>query len=534
MSAKVDTGAASKGVLLALGTAMFIYVIDTTIIGVSISDLVADLDTDVASIQMAITLYTLTMAAFTISGGKLGQIWGARRAFQIGLAIYGVGTVMTALAPNIFFLILGWSVLEGLGSALIVPAINTLVRSNFSGEKRASAYASLGGVAAAGAAVGPIVGGLLTTFLTWRVAFWAEAVLVVLVLLASKRIREGARPERTPKFDFKGATLSVLGMGLLVFGVLQTSTLGWASPVVWGLIIAGVVGMVIFVKLSRAREAADADPIVRLSILKHPVMKVGVPVMAVQTFGQQGVLFMVPLFVQLVLGYNALKTGLTILPLSIGVLAFSITTAKLGYKYPPRILIALGALAMALGALILGFVLPTADSGLDFAVGMFALGAGIGLTAAQISNFMLGSVNPDETSEAAGLQATAQNVGMSFGTAIAGSLILVIMSGAFTSGLRDSEVIPDGLAADLEELLDENVDNVGRGFEDVLADQPAEISDELTVVATDAYGSAFKVTAWVFAAAALLGALLSMKLPGGVLQRAVKEDDEEEEEETTA
>jgi hypothetical protein len=344
-------------------------------------------------------------------------------------------------------------------------------------------------------------------------------------------IRQDAREGQRPKFDFKGATLSVLGMGMLVFGVLLTSTLGVASPLVWALIVAGAVVLVIFVKVSMAREAHDADPIVRLSIMKHPVMKIGVPVMAVSTFGQQGVLFMVPLFVQLVLGYNALKTGLTILPLSIGVLAFAMGTAKLGYKVAPRILIAIGALSMAVGALILSFVIPGADSGLDFVVAMFALGAGIGLTAAQISNFMLGGVKPDETSEAAGLQATAQNVGMSFGTAIAGSLLLIIMSGAFNSGLRDSEVIPDDLAIELEELLDDNVDNVGRGFDEALADQPAEITDELVGVAEDSYGSAFQITAWVFTAFALLGALLSMKLPRGVLQREANEEEEEEEEE---
>ena len=197
---------ASSGVLVALALAMFVYVIDTTIMSVSISDLVVDLDTELGNIQMAITVYTLTMAAFMITGGKLGDIWGARKAFRIGLVVYGIGTVTTALSPNIVTLLIGWSILEGLGSALIVPATNTLVRANFEGDKRAAAYGTLGGVAAAGAAFGPIIGGWITTTYTWRLAFWIEAVIVVGVLLASGRIKEAPQEGPVLKLDIKDAT----------------------------------------------------------------------------------------------------------------------------------------------------------------------------------------------------------------------------------------------------------------------------------------------------------------------------------------
>ncbi|VAW08299.1 Uncharacterized MFS-type transporter, partial [hydrothermal vent metagenome] len=219
-------------VLLILGAAMFVYVIDTTLMNVSISALVEDLGTTVGEVQTAITLYTLTMAAFMLTGGKLGDIWGSKRAFRIGLVIYGVGTTITAVAPTIGFVIIGWSFMEGIGSALIVPAINTLVRANFEGAKRASAYGVLFGIAAAGAAFGPLIGGWVTTNMSWRVAFAGEAIIVVLVLLSSGLLVDAAPVIPKPRLDLVGVGLSAAGLALFVFGVLQTGTYGWSDPVV--------------------------------------------------------------------------------------------------------------------------------------------------------------------------------------------------------------------------------------------------------------------------------------------------------------
>jgi len=252
-----DQGSATgkkSAVLAILSAAMFIYVIDTTIMNVSISALVEDLGTTVGQVQAAITLYTLTMAAFMLTGGKLGDIWGSKRAFRIGLVIYGIGTAITALAPTIGFVILGWSILEGLGSALIVPAINTLVRANFTGTKRASAYGTLFGVAAAGAAFGPLIGGWLTANLSWRYAFAGEAVIVVVVLLTSGLLIDAPAVIPKPKLDLVGVVLSAVGLGLFVFGVLQTGSYGWSDPVVVSLILGGLVVLGAFVWWVRRQE----------------------------------------------------------------------------------------------------------------------------------------------------------------------------------------------------------------------------------------------------------------------------------------
>lgn len=509
--------AATKGVLLALGLAMFVYVIDTTIMGVSISDLVTDLNTDIGSVQMAITVYTLTMAAFTVTGAKLGRKWGALKAFRIGLVVYGIGTVTTAMAPNIAMLLIGWSVLEGLGSALIVPAINTLVRSNYDGQKRAAAYGTLGGVAAAGAAIGPIVGGWLTTTYTWRIAFWVEAVIVVLVLLGSKKIKESERLGAESPIDKLGILVSAIGLGLFVFGILQTSALGWSSPVVWGLIVAGLALLIFFTIRSLRQEREGKDPLVRLSMMKKSAMGAGVPVMVAQTFAQQGVLFLVPLFAQLVLGLDALKTGLAVLPLSLGVMLFSVTTSKLGHKIAPRFIIQVGLLAIFVGSVLFAVAVPGADSGSDFALSMFVIGAGIGLISAQLPNLMLGAVAQDETSEAAGLQATAQNLGMSLGTAVAGSLVLVVLGLGFTSGVADSTVLADADREGIELLLEQNLDSVGTEFEDLLADRPPEIADEVRSIAKQSSDGAFQATAIALGIISMIGFVISIKLPSDKL-----------------
>ncbi len=504
--------AKTGGVLLALGAAMFVYVIDTTIMSVSISDLVVDLDTELSQIQLAITVYTLTMAAFMVTGGKLGKMWGAKRAFQVGLVVYGVGTVTTALSANVAMLLIGWSILEGLGSALIVPAVNTLVRANFDGSKRAAAYGTLGGVAAAGAAVGPIVGGWVTTTYTWRLAFWVEAAIVVAVLVFSVRIRDSAK-DSSASLDYLGVLLSVAGLGLFVYGILQTSTLGWGSGTVWVLIVVGAVLVAIFARRAVNQELDGGDPLMRPSILKRPAMSPGLAVMMSQTFVQNGVLFLIPVYAQLVLGEDALGTGLTVLPLSIGVMAFSVGTAKLGHRIYPRTIIQAGMVLLFVGGVLIALAIPNADSKWDLALALFVMGASIGVIAAQLPNLMLSLVEPNETSEASALQGTAQNLGMSLGTAVAGSVIIVALGAAFATGIDDSEVLTAETRADVEEILEQNAETMGTEFEDLVADQGPEVGDEILRISKEASDGAFQLTVLILGLVSLIGYVWAFKLP---------------------
>lgn len=511
-------------VLVALGLAMFVYVIDTTIMGVSISALVVDLDTDVPRINMAITVYTLTMAAFMLTGAKLGDIWGARKAFRIGLIIYGVGTTITAIAPNIIWLLIGWSVLEGLGSALIVPAVNTLVRGNFSGAQRATAYGLLGGVAASGAALGPIIGGWITTAYTWRLAFAIEAGIVLLVLVASVLIRDAQRQGTLPRLDLTGVVLSVVGLGLVVLSIVQTQAWGWGDPRVWAMLAVGLAILVVFCWRSARRERAGRDTIIRLSILRRRSMAAGLPVSIAQTFVQSGALFVVPVFAQLVLGLNALQTGLAILPLSIAVMLFSVTTARLGHRIAPRVIIRFGLLLLVAGGVLFALALKDASGAGDIALSMFCMGAAIGIIAAQLPNLMLGGVAPDETSEAAGLSGTAQNLGMSLGTAVAGSVVAVTIGVSFAAQVADSQALPAESRDRIADILLLDAERAGTELEALIRAETAAVQAEIFRISQQASREAYRLTVIVMGLIGLLGYLFAFWLPREKLSGAVVEE----------
>lgn len=513
------TSTKTKGyaVLAVLSASMFVYVIDTTLMNVSISALVEDLDTTVAEVQAAITLYTLTMAAFMLTGGKLGDIWGSKRAFRIGLIIYGIGTTITAFAPTIGAVMLGWSILEGLGSALIVPAINTLVRANYEGPKRASAYGVLFGVAAAGAAFGPLIGGWVTTNWSWRYAFAGEAIIVLLVLLSSGLLTDAPKVIPKPKLDIPGVVLSVLGMGMFVLGVLQTTSRGWSDPVVIGLIVGGLAVLAVFVWWIRGRETKRLPALVHPSIFKHRAISAGLPILATQTFAQAGLLFLIPVFTQSILGFDAFQTGLALLPLSIGVLVTSVVTPPLGRKIYPKRIIQAGLVLLFIGGAVLAGSLETAvetQKGTDLALGLLIGGVAIGLIVGQLPNLILSGVDQDEASEASGLQGTFQNLGMALGTAVIGTVILSVAITSIGNSVQDSEVLTDDVKSTIESAIERPLNQADASeLDEVLAGLPADQQDELIAIYETSTIDGFQGAILAGGIVALLGALLAFRLP---------------------
>ena len=515
-------------VLIILSLAMFVYVIDTTLMNVSISALVEDLDTTVGAVQAAITLYMLTMAAFMLTGGKLGDIWGSKRAFRIGLVIYGVGTTITALAPSIVFIFIGWSILEGLGSALIVPAINTLVRANYRGTKRASAYGVLFGVAAAGAAFGPLVGGWITTEYTWRLAFGLEALIVFGVLLSSGLLTDSPRVEPKPRLDVIGVLLSVFGLGLLVLGILQMASWGWDDPRVLAMIAGGATVIGVFVWWIRRQSERGEPALVSPALFRHRSISAGLPVLATQTFAQAGLLFLIPLYAQSFLGLDAFETGLTILPLSIAVLLTSIVSPGLGKKIYPRYIIQAGLVVLFAGGVILALALDDATAGGDLALGLAVVGVGIGLVVGQLPNLILSGVDSEEASEASGLQGTAQNLGMALGTAVVGTVILSVSIASIGSQVDDSTILTPEIKAEVTEALEEDVNTAGtEDLELALEAASPEVQAEAEQIFIDGSINGFQAAIFAGAIVALLGALLTFRLPkvklkGDVLEQAVR------------
>ncbi|HET9423145.1 MAG TPA: MFS transporter, partial [Nocardioides sp.] len=333
-------------VLLTLASAQFLMTLDSSVMNVSIAQVAKDVETTVTGVQTAITLYTLVMATLMITGGKIGSMIGRRRAFAIGCVIYGAGSFTTALAPNLVVLIVGWSFLEGIGAALIMPAIVALVASNFAAPQRPRAYGLVASAGAIAVAAGPLIGGACTTYLTWRIVFAGEVLIVLVILVLSRRIVD-AQAEAPTSLDLVGVVLSAVGLGLAVYGVLRSGEWGWvvAKPdapsllglsfTVW-LILAGLVVIRVFLWWERRMSSAGREPLVDLSVLNNPRLAGGLTMFFFQFLIQAGLFFIVPLFLSVALGLSAVETGVRLLPLSITLLVAAVGVPKVWPQASPR------------------------------------------------------------------------------------------------------------------------------------------------------------------------------------------------------
>lgn len=469
MTNDVKETKASWAVIGMLAAAQFIMVLDTTVMNVSITQVVEDLNTTVVGLQTAITFYTLVMAAFMLTGGKLGDRWGAKRAYMIGMLIYGTGSLITALSPNLAVLLIGWSFIEGFGAVLVIPAIAALTAITYTGRQRAMAYGILGGVTGVSAALGPLIGGWVTTNLTWRIVFASETVVVLVLMLFLRLIP--ATKGRPGKLDVGGSLLSAAGLAIAVFGILRSSQWGWItpkaaapftplglSPVIF-LITIGLVLLALFMRREEMLLEAGKEPLLDVRLLKIPRLRAGLNTLASQQFMIMGIFFVLPLYLQSVLGYNALETGIRILPLSLSLFVFALLGASLTARFSPKRIVEWGLLSMLSGGvLLIAFTEPTLRS-IGFSVALALVGAGNGLLVSQLGNVIMSSVSSERSSEAGGLQGTAQNLGASLGTALVGSMLIASLVGNFQQAVLANPALTD-ISDDLVVLAEENANFV--------------------------------------------------------------------------
>jgi MFS family permease len=448
-------GSARQGValvLLTLAAGQFLMTLDSSVMNVSIATVAKDVGTTVTGVQTAITLYTLVMAMLMMTGGKVGSIIGRRRAFAIGCVIYGAGSLTTALAPNLAVLILGWSVLEGIGAALILPAIVALVAGNFPPEGRPRAYGLVMGAGAIAVAVGPLIGGAATTYFSWRWVFAGEVVIVLGILGLARRVAD-APPETRIRLDAIGAVLAAIGLGLAVFGVLRSSEWGWVvpkpggpsvlgvSPTIW-FILGGLLVVWLFLEWEERLESRGREPLVRRSMFANRQMTGGLIMFFLQYLIQAGLFFTIPLFLSVALGLSALETGARILPLSITLLAAAVGVPRLFPNASPRRVVRLGLLAMFIGIVVLLAAIDVDASASIVTVPLLLAGLGIGALASQLGAVTVSAV-PDKLSpEVGGLQNTATNLGAAIGTALAGSLLIATLTTSFLQGVQQNPSIP--------------------------------------------------------------------------------------------
>ena len=440
-------------VLLTLASGQFLMTLDSSVMNVSIATVAKDVGTTVTGIQGAITAYTLVMAALMITGAKIGAIIGRKRAFAIGCVIYGCGSFVTSIAQSLPVLLFGWSLLEGIGAALILPAIVALVAGNFPAEKRPAAYGLVAAAGAVAVAIGPLIGGFCTTYFSWRWVFAGEVLLVIVILIFARRIADAPVEER-PQLDIVGSVLSALGLGLLVFGVLRTSEWGWIqpkpegpswagiSPSFW-LVLAGLFVIWLFFRWQARRESHGQEPLVRTAMLRNKQLVGGVTMFFFQYLVQAGFFFVVPLYLSVALGLSAIDTGIRILPLSVTLLAAAIGIPRFLPHLSPRLVVRLGLLSLLAGTVVLLGALD-ADAGPEVVfVPMLLVGLGIGALASQLGAVTVSAVPDDESPEVGGIQNTMTNLGASLGTALAGSLMIASLTSAFLANIALSPDIPD-------------------------------------------------------------------------------------------
>lgn len=448
--------AAAGAVLLTLAAGQFLMTLDSSVMNVSIAEVAEDVGTTVTGIQTAITLYALVMAALMITGGKIGTIIGRRRAFSIGCVIYGAGSFTTAISTSLPMLLFGWSLLEGMGAALIMPAIVGLIASNFAADGRPRAYGLVASAGAVAVAVGPLIGGLMTTYASWRWVFAGEVLVVAVILRFARRLAE-LPSEDHPRLDLVGTALSATGLGLAVFGVLKSGEWGWIapkpgatewlglSPVIW-LILGGGAVLYLFTRWELRVVARGGEPLVRPGMLDNPRLRGGLTMFFFQYMVQGGLFFVVPLFLSIVIGLSAAGTGVRLLPLSVSLLLAAVAIPKFRPHVSPRRAVRGGLLALLAGVVILVAGLDAGAGAEITTVPLLLAGLGIGALASQLGSVTVSSV-PDELSgEVGGLQNTGSNLGLSIGTALIGSVLVASLSSSFLTGIVENPAIPQDLS----------------------------------------------------------------------------------------
>jgi EmrB/QacA subfamily drug resistance transporter len=503
----VPSGSRRLSVLLAM--AMFVLVVDTSIMNVSITAVAGDLGTSVSSIQSAIALEALVSAAFILISSKIGDLIGRKRAYVLGLLAYAIGALTMTLTQSVVPIIIFWAVVGGLGASLLLPAMQSLIHGNFSGDAMKKTYALVGASAAVAAAVGPLLGGFVTTYLSWRVGFLLEVVIIAIVLANIKLVVDvpytGLR-----KIDTVGALLSILGMGGIVLGILV-----WQEGGEFVLLIMAVgavaLGSLAYWLLRRKRQGAVTliDP----DLFRIKNFRVGAAGMVLQQIALGGAMIALPLYLQVTLEYNAMQAGLSLAPLSLTMFGVALLAGKKAGERRPAGIIRVGFALALVGMVAVIPVIPRGESGWALLVPLLIAGAGLGLLVSQLNNYILGPIEEERISEAAGVNSAGQSFGLSFGLAMAGGLLLAALSFSFIDMTEDSDVIPPADQELIADALEDNAQLVSTTqLEELLAAQPEAIREEIIRINTDAGNRALQVAMLVPVLACLLGLANSFRM----------------------
>jgi len=494
---------------LLLSAAMFVLVVDTSLMNVSISSVVEDLDTTVSSVQSAIALEALVSAAFILIGGKVGDLIGRKRAYVLGLLGYAAGALSMTLAQSVTAIIIFWAITGGLGAALLLPSMQSLIHGNFEGAAQTKVYALVGAAAAIAAAVGPLLGGFITTYLSWRVAFGLEVVVIAVVLSGIGLVRDV--PYTGPRgVDFVGSGLSVIGMGGIVLGILVWQEGGEA---VGALLALGAVSMALLVAWLRRRKRRGEPALLDAGLFESKPFQLGISQQMLQQIALGGAMIALPIYLQMVLEYDALEAGLSLAPLSLSMFAVAVVAGRRAGGRRPSSIVRVGFALLSGGLLVLIALVPRADSGWDIAPPLIVAGCGLGLLVSQLNNYTLSPISEERVSEAAGVNSAAGSFGLSFGLALAGGLMLASLAVGFTAMAEASPVFTDAQAQQVATALEEDAQLVSNTQLDAAIEgQPPEVEAEIIRINTEARPLALQIAMLVPLIAGLLGLIVSFRM----------------------
>jgi EmrB/QacA subfamily drug resistance transporter len=515
----------NKRLPLLLAMAMFVLVVDTSLMNVSISSVVRDLHTTVSSVQGAIALEALVSAAFILIGSKVGDLFGRKRAYVVGLLAYATGALAMAMAQSLTAVIVFWAVVGGLGASLLLPAMQSLIHGNFEGAAQKRTYALVGAAAAIAAAVGPLIGGFITTYLSWRVAFLLEAVIIAIVLSGIKLVHDV--PYTGPRhIDAVGALLSVLGMGGLVLGILVWQEGGES---VGAILATGAVALGSFVYWLKRRKRQGKPTLIDPGLFKSKVFRFGISEQGLQQIALGGTMIALPIYLQMVLEYNAMEAGLSLAPLSLTMFGTALLAGKKAADRRPSSVIRVGFGLLTAGLVLLLPIVPRADSGWYLLVPLVIAGSGLGLLVSQLNNYTLAPISEERVSEAAGVNSAAGSFGLSFGLAFAGAIMLAALSITFTHLADTSTVLRPAQQEQVAKALEADAQVLSNTeLKKQVAGQPPKVQDEIVRINTDARPRALQVALLIPILAGLAGLFNSFRMvrlpepvPSGPVQQMV-------------
>jgi MFS family permease len=502
-----EAGSQRLSILLAM--AMFVLVVDTSLMNVSISAVVKDLGTTVSGVQSAIALEALVSAAFILISSKIGDMIGRKKAYVMGLLGYAIGALAMTLAQSLAPVILFWAILGGLGASLLLPAMQSLIHGNFEGIAQKKAYAMVGAAAAIAAAVGPLLGGFVTTFLSWRVGFLLEVVIIAVVLSGIRLVKDVPYTGKRG-IDLPGALFSVVGMGGIVLGILVWQEGGER---VLALMAIGAASMALLgwwlVRRKREGKLSLLDP----DLFRSIHFRIGITQQMLQQIALGGAMIALPIFLQMVLGYNALQAGVSLAPLSLSMFAVALIAGRRTGRRRPASIVRAGFALLLVGMVLLIPLVPRVDSGWWLVVPLLIAGSGLGLLVSQLNNYTLAPISEEGISEAAGVNSAAGSFGLSFGLAMAGGLMLAVLASTFTSLASQSTVLTPTEQQQVAAVLEEDAQLMSTAQLDALiVNQPAATEAEILRINDEARSFALQVALLVPILAAGLGLLNSLRM----------------------